>query len=214
MNICVTSPSLINKPLLYPPIKSTSLPLSKAAFKDRKQFPWKLFIKVSWENYLFYPSCPRSKLYTNNAYNAISKASHSSKPIPVSDALRSEISHWLFLDTWTGFLPWKKEKHYSISLFSDASSVGWGSSIRIPSWTTKLLLPHGKNKYPRIQLSQVMKSIFQLFLRTNSALLTFFVPSSANPAHHPSCTLSDIDCRLSPMALTFIQHGLGQFWYI
>lgn len=105
MNICVTSPSLINKPLLYPPIKSTSLPLSKAAFKDRKQFPWKPFIKVSWENYLFFPSCPRSKLYTNNAYNAISKASRSSKPIPISDALRSEISHWLFLATWTGFLP-------------------------------------------------------------------------------------------------------------
>lgn len=65
----------------------------------------------------------RSKLYTNAVYNVISKASRSSKPIPVSGALRSEISHWLFLDTWNGFLPWKEEKHSSIS---DESNVGWG----------------------------------------------------------------------------------------
>lgn len=71
----------------------------------------------------------RSKLYTNAVYNVISKASRSSKPIPVSGALRSEISHWLFLDTWNGFLPWKEEKHSSIS---DESNVGWGGSIRIP----------------------------------------------------------------------------------
>ena len=67
---------------------------------------------------------PGAKLYTNAVYNAISKASRTSKPIPVSDALRSEISHWLFLETWNGFLPWKEEKHSFISLFSDASNLG------------------------------------------------------------------------------------------
>lgn len=84
---------------------------------------------------------PGAKLYTNAVYNAISKASRSSRPIPVSGALRSEISHWLFLDTWNGFLPWREEEHSSIPLFSDASNVGWGGSIRIPGKEDQLI--HG-----------------------------------------------------------------------
>ena len=58
-------------------------------------------------------------------------------------------------------------------------------------------------------LSQVMKSIFQLSLLSNLALSTFFIPSSDNPADHPSRTLSDIDFRLSPMAWKFIQQVYG-----
>lgn len=72
-------------------------------------------------------------------YNAISKVSRSGKPIPVSGALRDEIVHWHFLDTWDGFLPWKNEKHSSITLFSDASDVGWGGSIRVPGKEDQLI---------------------------------------------------------------------------
>ena len=72
-------------------------------------------------------------------YNAISKASRSGKPIPVSRALRDEIVHWLLLDTWDGFLPWKNEKHSSITLSSDASDVGWGGSIRVPGKEDQLI---------------------------------------------------------------------------
>ena len=54
---------------------------------------------------------PGAKLYTNAAYQAISKASRSHKPIPVSSALKAELLHLKFLDSWDGFLPWKDERH-------------------------------------------------------------------------------------------------------
>ena len=49
-------------------------------------------------------------------------------------------------------------------------------------------------------LSSVMKDIFSLTLKFNLALKTFFVPSRENPADFPSRSLSDADCKLSPLA--------------
>ena len=60
---------------------------------------------------------PGAKLYTNAAYQAISKASRSHKPIPVSAALKAELLHLKFLDSWDGFLPWKDERHTSVTIF-------------------------------------------------------------------------------------------------
>ena len=75
---------------------------------------------------------PGAKLYTNAAYQAISKASRSHKPIPVSAALKAELLHLKFLDSWDGFLPWKDERHTSVTIFSHASNIGWGVVVRIP----------------------------------------------------------------------------------
>jgi len=36
-----------------------------------------------------------------------------------------EIQHWLFLEDWTGYLPWRQELHHQIKLCSDASSFAW-----------------------------------------------------------------------------------------
>ena len=80
-------------------------------------------------------------------------------------------------------------------------------------WQTQGLTVSSTTKQKQVSknpaLSQVMKSIFQLSLRSNLVLLTFFVPSSDNPANRPSRKLSDIDCRLSPMAWTFVQQVYG-----
>lgn len=75
---------------------------------------------------------PCAKLYTNAAYQAISKASRSHKLIPVSAAFKAEILHWKFLDSWDAFLPWKDKRHTSVTIFSDASNIGWGAVVRIP----------------------------------------------------------------------------------
>ena len=75
---------------------------------------------------------PGAKLYTNAAYQAISKASRSHKPIPVSAAFKAELLHWKFLDSWDCFLPWKDERHTSVTIFSDVSNIGWGAVVRIP----------------------------------------------------------------------------------
>ena len=37
-----------------------------------------------------------------------------------------------FLDSWSSFLPWKDEKHFQLTVFSDASKSGWGGILRLP----------------------------------------------------------------------------------
>ena len=39
---------------------------------------------------------------------------------------------WRFLDSWSGFLPWKDEKHVSITVHTDASNTGWGGIVKTP----------------------------------------------------------------------------------
>ena len=120
-----------------PPIKLSSLPLSETTFLGEKTVSLKILKKFAGKTTSFSLLIPGATLHTNAMYNAISKASHSGRPIPV--ALRDEIVHCRFLDTWDGFLPWKEEKHSFITLFSDASDIGWGGSIRIPSKEVQLI---------------------------------------------------------------------------
>ena len=47
----------------------------------------------------------------------------------MSPALRKEIEHWLFLESWDGFLPWRSEKHTHVKLFSDSSHFAWGGAL-------------------------------------------------------------------------------------
>lgn len=73
---------------------------------------------------------PAAKLYTNTAYQAIAKANRSrTTKIPISEHLRREISHWAFLDSWKGSLPWKSEVHRLVKMYTDASNTGWGGIL-------------------------------------------------------------------------------------
>ena len=47
-------------------------------------------------------------------------------------ALRKEVGHWRFLDSWEDCLPWLDEKHVVVKISSDASDFGWGGSIVSP----------------------------------------------------------------------------------
>ena len=71
------------------------------------------------------------------------------------------------------------------------------------SSTSKL---HGKNKLPRIQL---FLKLWTLFSNSPSVPIWLFQPFSSAPltilANHPSCILSDIDCKLS-------SHRLHRTW--
>ena len=70
--------------------------------------------------------------------SAISKALRTSRPIKLHEALREEISHWLFLRTWDDPLPWRDERHIRISLATDdASASGWGGSITLSDRTVE-----------------------------------------------------------------------------
>ena len=72
---------------------------------------------------------PGARLFTNEINLAISRASRSSRPLPLSVPLRREIEHWLFLKSWSGFLPWRLERHHQFVMFSDASSYRWAGVL-------------------------------------------------------------------------------------
>lgn len=43
--------------------------------------------------------------------------------------LLEEIAYWLFLDEWDEPLPWRDERHISVTMATDASHSGWGGTI-------------------------------------------------------------------------------------
>ena len=50
---------------------------------------------------------PAAQLYTRAVPHAISRAQKLGIPIKLEGDLREEISHWRFLDSWTGCAPWR-----------------------------------------------------------------------------------------------------------
>ena len=50
----------------------------------------------------------------------------------MTESLKNELEHWRFLDTWDGFLLWRKERHYTVEIISDAFTSGWGGILSLP----------------------------------------------------------------------------------
>lgn len=69
---------------------------------------------------------PGPHLFTNEINMAISRASRSSRLVQLCSPLWVQIEHWLFLDPWEGFLPWRSERRRHVQLCSDAPSFAWG----------------------------------------------------------------------------------------
>ena len=72
---------------------------------------------------------PGARLFTDEIDLAISIEIRRSRPLKVSGLLRLEVAEWIFSETWSGFLPWRSEKHHHIEHFSDASSFAWGGVL-------------------------------------------------------------------------------------
>lgn len=68
---------------------------------------------------------PVAKLYLRNMSSSIALAEGKTL-VQLTDRLREEIAHWRFLDTWSGYVPWRQEKHVRLSMSTDASGSGWG----------------------------------------------------------------------------------------
>ena len=76
-------------------------------------------------------------MFTRELNNAVCNALRTSRPIKLYEALREEISHWLFLRTWDDPLPWRDERRIRISLATDASASGWGGSVTLGDRTVE-----------------------------------------------------------------------------
>ena len=85
--------------------------------------------RLSGKYMSFSLAVPGARLFTNEIHIGISKGLRSSHPVPISGALREEIRHWLFLEFWTGYLPWCQELHHQIKLCSNASSFAWACTL-------------------------------------------------------------------------------------
>ena len=76
---------------------------------------------------------PAAKLFSNEEYRDISHCSKAStSQFRITKDLRKELLHWRFLDSWEGFLPWRDERHFKLTLFSDAYFSGWGACLKLP----------------------------------------------------------------------------------
>ena len=108
---------------LLPQDKKDKFAELREAILSRKSVSLKTLQKFGGKTTSFALLVPAAKLYSNSMYQAISRASKSaSRQVKLSPALQKEISHWRFLDTWQGFLPWRNEAHLQVILFSDASN--------------------------------------------------------------------------------------------
>ena len=72
---------------------------------------------------------PAAWLYPRDIFQSTAGFSKSSRLVRVTGALRKEIEHWRFLDSWKGCLPWLNEKHVVVNISSDSSDLGSGGSI-------------------------------------------------------------------------------------
>ena len=82
---------------------------------------------------LILPGSPSCKaLFTREMNAAISQGLRSQRAVLLHGALREEISHWLFLESWDDPLPWRAERHVQISVATDASASGWEASVISP----------------------------------------------------------------------------------
>ena len=141
---------------------------------------------------------PGARLFTNEINLAISRASRSSRPLPLSGPLRREIEQWLFPTSWSGFLPWRSERHHQFVLFTDASSYRWAGVLNpnaVPLsasdyWSEEILSSHIVVKlWPLAMRSRPLPQLS----RTQELMCTltvppYFMPGTANP-------LGPIPCR-------------------
>ncbi|KAK3700939.1 hypothetical protein QZH41_005654 [Actinostola sp. cb2023] len=105
--------------------------LREAILRRQKTVPMKTLQRFQGKCISFSIAVPAAKLYIRNICAAIASA-HDSLEVKMTKPLIEEVSHWTFLDSWTGHVPWRNEKHWQMTITSDASGSGWGGVIHLP----------------------------------------------------------------------------------
>jgi len=85
--------------------------------------------RLSGKYMSFALAVPGARLFIDELNIAIAKGLRSSRSISVSGSLKHEIQHWLFRESWTGFLPWRQELHHQVRLSSDATSFALACTL-------------------------------------------------------------------------------------
>lgn len=117
---------------LLPDDKKEKFVRLRESILSKKTVSLKSLQKFAGKTLSFSLVVPAARLYTSAVYHAISTVHHTSRPQPLQGELLREIQSWRFLDTWSGYMPWRAEFHIRLSLSSDASATGWGGTICFP----------------------------------------------------------------------------------
>ena len=123
----------VTQSFLLPPGKKEKFARLRESIIASQSVSTKTLQRFAGKVISFSLAVPAARLYIREVNAGISKGIKLSKQVPMSDSLKSELQYWRFLDTWQDSLPWKTEKHFSISVSSDASNTGWGGVISLPN---------------------------------------------------------------------------------
>ena len=109
--------------LLIEEKKQKFLPLLRSVLSSPST-DLKTLQRLSGKCISFSLAVPGARLFLNDIYNVIATSQRhgSCKPILVTGPLKHELEQWLFLESWSGSLPWLLETHHQVKLCSDASS--------------------------------------------------------------------------------------------
>ena len=163
---------------------------------------------------------PAAKLFSNEAYRAISCGSKAStSQVRITKDVRKELLHWRFLDSWEGFLPLPGEATLEACGYWEETNRGYhivaketqalfnavqcllahSFNARVNVFVdNKVLLDSWKKQISNSPIiSDTLKDLFLFTMAHNLSLSLHYMPSHLNPADQPSRVLSDLDCTLS-----------------
>ena len=83
----------------------------------------------------FMIAVPGAKFYTREMNYAIFLGIRSNSKVTMTQELKEELQALNFLDTWSGIIEWKKEKHLVMEIYTDASTYKWGGVIHFETGT-------------------------------------------------------------------------------
>ena len=116
----------VKQAFILPYEKKKRFATLRASLIGMKLIPIKSLQKFAGKVVSFSLAIPAVKLFCREVNLHIGKGLRSSKPVRMSKNLKNELEHWIFVDSWEGFLLWKQERHFTVEITSDASSSGWG----------------------------------------------------------------------------------------
>ncbi|KAK3710380.1 hypothetical protein QZH41_012307 [Actinostola sp. cb2023] len=123
----------VRRSFILPEDKKQKFSTLRETILKRKTVSIKTLQRLAGKITSFCLAVPAAQLYCREIYRAIPGFQKSGREVKLQAALRDEITHWRFLDTWQECLPWPGEKHLVVRVCSDASNFAWGGVIEVPS---------------------------------------------------------------------------------
>ncbi|KAK3726277.1 hypothetical protein QZH41_003056 [Actinostola sp. cb2023] len=123
----------VRRSFILPEDKKQKFSTLRETILKRKTVSIKTLQRLAGKITSFCLAVPAAQLYCREIYRAIPGFQKSCREVKLQAALRDEITHWRFLDTWQECLPWPGEKHLVVRVCSDASNFAWGGVIEVPS---------------------------------------------------------------------------------